>query len=170
MFIYNWSSSCICYFITADFPPSLIYFIFTPWTTHSTYFYFRGLVQSTSLCSRTRSISKDKRIIVWVVAPLGTRTSLPTSWSDYSMLTSTQAFTSPPIRLLVASASSIATLGTCQLCWGLLDAWILHTRVASWARDSLGVWILLRLIAMLSSYSMLFRSECWSWTTLLGSW
>ena len=51
-----------------------------------------------------------------LVGPFNSWTSSPTNWSDSSMLTSAQAFTSPPIRLLVALASSKVMLGTCQLC------------------------------------------------------
>jgi len=133
MFIYNWSPSYIRYFITADFPLGFIYFIFTSWTTRSTYFYFRGLVHSMSLRSGTGSVRKDKRIIIWVVAPLGTQTSPPTNWSDrlvhrlHRRPVGWTIWCSLPLRHSLHCRSDCSSLRLHrQLCWGL----------ASYAGDS----------------------------------
>jgi hypothetical protein len=93
MFICNWLSSYIRYFITTDFSPDFIYFIFTSSTTRSTHLFRRSTVRSTSLHSRTEQDDHLPGADGLHRQPTGRLlgansrsafSSPPTSWLDYS--------------------------------------------------------------------------------------
>ena len=120
---------------SAAFIVEFIYFIFTSCTTHSAYFCCRGLVQSISLflCSTTGSIEKDKRIIIWVVAPPSSRISPPTNSLDYSAHELHHRPVGPTIRCPLLLRHSLHHRSDCSLLWFHRQ---LRQGLASYAGDS----------------------------------
>ena len=86
-----------------------------------------------SLRSGTGSVRKDKRIIIWVVTPPGTRTSPPTNWSDCSVHGLHHRPVGQTVRCSLSLKHSLHRRSDCSSLWLHQQ---LHWRLASYAEDS----------------------------------